>query len=162
MGPWSNEFVKGLGYRLPVFIKRGYHQHFQHPKNLNLTLLDAEKGYVLVPMKYGIRLTTGAEFAHIDAAPTKVQLQKTQKLAHELIGLADSATTPPWLGARPCTADMLPIMGPAPHHKGLWFNFGHGHQGFTLGAVAGRLVAEMISNESPFINPAPYLPSRFY
>ena len=162
MGPWSNEFVKGLGYRLPVFIKRGYHQHFQQPKNLNLTLLDAEKGYVLVPMKYGIRLTTGAEFAHIDAAPTKVQLQKTQKLAHELIGLADSATTPPWLGARPCTADMLPIMGPAPHHKGLWFNFGHGHQGFTLGAVAGRLVAEMISNESPFINPAPYLPSRFY
>lgn len=161
MGPWSNEFVKSLGYKLPVFIKRGYHQHFQHPKNLNLTLLDAEKGYVLVPMKQGIRLTTGAEFAHIDAAPTTVQLQKTQKLAKELIGLADPATTPPWLGARPCTADMLPIMGPAPRHKGLWFNFGHGHQGFTLGPVAGRLLAEMMANETPLIEPTPYLPSRF-
>jgi D-amino-acid dehydrogenase len=161
MGPWSNDFVKSMGYKFPVFIKRGYHQHFQQPKNLNLTLLDAEKSYVLVPMKYGIRLTTGAEFAHIDAGSTPVQLLKTQHLAQELIGLTESAATPPWLGARPCTADMLPIMGPAPRHKGLWFNFGHGHQGFTLGPVAGRMLAEMISNKTAFIDATPYLPSRF-
>jgi D-amino-acid dehydrogenase len=161
MGPWSHEFVKTLGYDLPVFIKRGYHQHFQQPKNLKLALLDAEKGYVMIPMKYGIRLTTGAEFAHINAAPTPVQLQKTQRLAHELIGLDEPAATAPWLGARPCTADMLPIMGPAPKHAGLWFNFGHGHQGFTLGPMAGRLVAQMMRGEATLVNPAPYLPARF-
>lgn len=161
MGPWSHQFVKDLGYNFPVFIKRGYHRHFQQPHNLNLTMLDTEKGYVLIPMKYGIRLTTGAEFAHLDAAPTTVQLQKAQKLATELIALSDPSPAPPWMGARPCTADMLPIMGPAPKHPGLWFNFGHGHQGFTLGPMAGRLVAEMVSGQPTLVDPAPYLPARF-
>ncbi len=161
LGPWSHALVKSMGYDLPVFIKRGYHQHFQQPKNLNLALLDAEKGFVLIPMKYGIRLTTGAEFAHLHAAPTTVQLQKAQNLAHKLIALSQPSPTPPWLGARPCTSDMLPLMGPAPKHKGLWFNFGHGHQGFTLGPMAGRLLAEMISGEPTLVDPTPYLPVRF-
>jgi D-amino-acid dehydrogenase len=52
-------------------------------------------------------------------------------------------------------------MGPAPRHRGLWFNFGHGHQGFTLGPVAGRLLAELVSGEAPFIDPAPYAAQRF-
>lgn len=65
------------------------------------------------------------------------------------------------LGARPCTPDMLPVMGPAPRHAGLWFNFGHSHQGFTLGPVAGRLLADMIAGEPPFVDPTPYRPERF-
>ena len=39
----------------------------------------------------------------------------------------------PWLGRRPCLPDMLPVIGPAPRHKGLWFDFGHQHLGLTLG-----------------------------
>jgi D-amino-acid dehydrogenase len=56
---------------------------------------------------------------------------------------------------------MLPVMGPAPHHKGLWFNFGHAHQGFTLGPVAGRLLAEMVHGEPSRVDARPYLPQRF-
>jgi D-amino-acid dehydrogenase len=67
----------------------------------------------------------------------------------------------PWLGNRPCTVDMKPVIGPAPRHAGLWFNFGHAHQGFTLGPVSGRLIAEMIEGATPLVDPAPYLPSRF-
>ncbi len=126
-----------------------------------MPLLDAEKGYVIAPMQQGMRLTTGAEFANIDALPTPVQLQKTQALAHELVGLDNPVPTPPWLGSRPCTVDMLPIMGAAPHHKGMWFNFGHGHQGFTLGPISGRLLAEMINSESTLVDTTPYSPTRF-
>jgi D-amino-acid dehydrogenase len=56
---------------------------------------------------------------------------------------------------------MLPVMGPAPRHPGLWFNFGHAHQGFTMGPVAGRLLAEMVSGEPLCVDPAPYSPKRF-
>lgn len=161
LGPWSNAFVKKLGYNMPLFIKRGYHQHYKQPTRLSMPLLDAEKGYVIAPMQQGMRLTTGAEFANIDALPTPVQLQKTQALGHELVGLDNPVPTPPWLGSRPCTADMLPIMGAAPHHKGMWFNFGHGHQGFTLGPISGRLLAEMINSESTLVDTTPYSPTRF-
>ncbi|NVN11860.1 NAD(P)/FAD-dependent oxidoreductase, partial [Nguyenibacter vanlangensis] len=67
----------------------------------------------------------------------------------------------PWRGARPCMPDMLPVIGPAWNHPGLWFHFGHAHQGFTLGPTTGRLCAEMMNGETPFIDPAPYSPARF-
>ena len=67
----------------------------------------------------------------------------------------------PWLGRRPCLPDMLPIVGPAPRHKGLWFDFGHQHLGLTLGPISGRLLAEQMTGAEPFTDPAPYAMSRF-
>ncbi len=161
LGPWSDGLVRTLGYQYPLFIKRGYHQHYAPPVQVRQPMLDAECGYVLAPMQCGLRLTTGAELAPIEAPPTPVQLAKAEALARELLDLGQPLPVPPWLGARPCTADMLPVMGPAPHHKGLWFNFGHAHQGFTLGPVAGRLLAEMVHGEPPCVDPMPYSPRRF-
>jgi D-amino-acid dehydrogenase len=160
LGPWADGLIRTLGYHFPLFIKRGYHQHYRSPAQLHQPVLDAECGYVLAPMQQGLRLTTGAEFAPIDAPPTPVQLAKAVVLARELVELGEALPEPPWLGARPCTADMLPVMGPAPRHPGLWFNFGHAHQGFTLGPVAGRLLAEMMLGETPWVDPAPFLPQR--
>jgi D-amino-acid dehydrogenase len=65
------------------------------------------------------------------------------------------------MGARPCTPDMKPIIGPAPNHKGLWFAFGHAHHGLTLGPATGRLLAEQMTGETPFLAPEPFSPSRF-
>jgi D-amino-acid dehydrogenase len=161
LGPWSDGLIRTLGYHYPLFIKRGYHQHYTTPAQVRQPILDAERGYVLAPMQRGLRLTTGAEFAPIDAPPTPVQLAKAEALAREWIDLGQPLPEPPWLGARPCTADMLPVMGPAPRHPGLWFNFGHAHQGFTLGPVAGRLLAEMVNGEPPCVDPTPYSPRRF-
>jgi D-amino-acid dehydrogenase len=161
LGPWADRLIRTLGYRFPLFVKRGYHQHYRPPVGLRQPVLDAESGYVLAPMVRGLRLTTGAEFAPVDAPATPVQLTKAEALARQLLDLGEALTEPPWLGSRPCTADMLPVMGPAPRHKGLWFNFGHAHQGFTLGPVAGRLLAEMLHGQHTWIDPAPYAPSRF-
>lgn len=161
LGPWSDLLTRSLGYRLPLFVKRGYHRHYQGGPALALPLLDAEQGFLLVPARQGLRLTTGAEFAHRDAPATPVQVERAEARARELMDLGRADAAPPWLGSRPCMPDMLPVMGPAPRHKGLWFNFGHGHQGFTLGPVAGRLLAEMVSGETPFLDPAPYRADRF-
>ena len=161
LGPWADGLIRTLGYRFPLFIKRGYHQHYTSPAQVRQPILDAERGYVLAPMQRGLRLTTGAEFAPIDAPPTPVQLAKAEALARELVDLGEPLPEAPWLGARPCTADMLPVMGPAPRHPGLWFNFGHAHQGFTLGPVAGRLLAEMVSGGPTWVDPMPYRPARF-
>jgi D-amino-acid dehydrogenase len=65
------------------------------------------------------------------------------------------------MGARPCLPDMRPVIGRAPRHTGLWFNFGHQHNGLTLGPVTGRLLAEMMTGETPFADPAPFAVERF-
>jgi D-amino-acid dehydrogenase len=42
-----------------------------------------------------------------------------------------------------------------------WFEFGHQHHGLTLGPVTGRLLAEMMTGETPFADPAPFAVERF-
>lgn len=163
LGPWSDDIFRPLGYRFPLGVKRGYHQHFKSLGNatLNRPVLDAEFGYMLAPMTRGIRLTTGAEFALRDAPPTPVQLARVTPHAAEIFPLGEKAESNFWVGRRPCLPDMLPIIGPAPRHKGIWFDFGHHHLGFTLGPVSGRLLAEMMTGKAPFTDPAPYRAERF-
>lgn len=55
----------------------------------------------------------------------------------------------------------MPIIGPAMKHKNLWFAFGHGHYGFTLGPVTGRIISEMIAGETPCVDPTPFRANRF-
>jgi D-amino-acid dehydrogenase len=163
LGPWADVLTRALGYDLPLAVKRGYHMHYRAAgeAKLNTPMLDTERGYFLAPMRRGIRLTTGAEFALRDAIRTPVQLGRAEPIARDLFPLAERLDTEAWMGARPCTPDMLPVIGRAPRHANLWFAFGHAHHGLTLGAVTGRLVAEMVSGEAPLVDPAPYSAERF-
>lgn len=161
LGPWSDAATRSLGYRLPLFVKRGYHRHYRQGATLSMPMLDIEAGVMLSPMKRGTRVLTGAEFAAHEAPPTPVQLLRAEESARGLFDLGSPVEDQPWMGARPCTVDMKPVIGAAPRHRGLWFNFGHAHQGFTLGPVSGRLLAELISGEAPIVDPAPYSPLRF-
>jgi len=163
LGPWSDLVFAPLGYRIPLGIKRGYHQHFAPRGNavLNHPILDADGGFLLAPMNRGIRLTTGAEFARRDAPPTPVQIERTLPSARGLFPLGEAVDAQPWMGRRPCLPDMLPVIGAAPRHAGLWFDFGHQHHGLTLGPATGRLLAEMMTGEQPFADPAPFAAERF-
>lgn len=163
LGPWSDVLMRSLGYRLPLAVKRGYSRHYA-PRDgaiLNHTVFDSERGYLLAPMQNGIRLSTGAEFARRDAPSTPVQLHRVEPIARRLFPLGDAIEHTPWMGSRPCTPDMKPIIGAAPFHKDLWTAFGHGHHGLTLAPVTGRLIGEMVSGETPFIDPSAFAITRF-
>ena len=96
-----------------------------------------------------------------DAPPTPVQIERALPKAHKLFPLGEPVEPKPWKGARPCLPDMLPIIDRAPRHQGLWFDFGHQHHGLTLGPVTGRLLAEMMTGETPFADPTPFALARF-
>lgn len=163
LGPWSDGVTAKLGYRFLLGVKRGYHMHYASTGNavLNNWMMDKERGYFLAPMTQGIRLTTGAEFALRDAPKTPVQLARAEKVARTIFPLAERLDAEPWMGARPCTPDMMPVIGQAPRHKGLWLAFGHAHHGLTLGPVTGRLLAEAMSGETPFLDISAFRPERF-
>jgi D-amino-acid dehydrogenase len=163
LGPWSQEVTRKLGYRLPLFVKRGYHREYGYRPGgiLNRPALDNDMGYLLAPMRRGIRLTTGVEFARLDAPKNETQIDGAEAIARKLIDLGERLDPEPWMGARPATPDMKPIIGRAPDHPHLWFAFGHAHQGLTLGPVTGRLLAEMIVGETPFVDPKPFAAERF-
>jgi D-amino-acid dehydrogenase len=163
LGPWSDQVFGPLGYSIPLGVKRGYHLHLAPRGNamLHHPVLDSDLGYLLAPMNRGIRLTTGVEFARRDGPPTPIQLERALPRAHALFPLGEALDAKPWMGARPCLPDMLPVIGKAPRHAGLWFDFGHQHHGLTLGPATGRLLAEMMTGETPFADPGPFAVERF-
>jgi D-amino-acid dehydrogenase len=163
LGPWTMDVVGPLGIRLPLGIKRGYQRHFHPIGNTGLTrpVVDAEVGYCVAPMEQGLRLTTGAEFADRDAPPTPVQFDRLMPYARSLFPLGDAVDGETWMGARPCFPDSRPVIGPAPGQPGLWLAFGHAHWGLTLGPATGRLIAELLTGETPFCDPEPYAAERF-
>ncbi len=162
LGPWSDKVFAPLGYRIPLRAKRGYHMHYEATKPmLSVPLVDTERGYVVAPMEGRLRLTTGVEIAGRDAPPTGIQLARAESVARPVFGLGRRLDDAPWLGLRPCTPDMRPVIGRAPRHRGLWFAFGHNHHGLTLGPVTGRLLAEMMTGATPCANPYPFRPERF-
>jgi D-amino-acid dehydrogenase len=163
LGPWSDLVFRPLGYSIPLGFKRGYHLHLAPGGNavLHHPVLDSDLGYLLAPMNRGIRLTTGVEFARRDAPPTPIQIEQALPRARALFPLGDAVDAKPWKGARPCLPDMIPVIGRAPGHPGLWFDFGHQHHGLTLGPATGRLLAEMMTGETPFADPKPYAVERF-
>ncbi len=163
LGPWSADLYERLGYRFPLGFKRGYHMHYEESgySPLQRPLCDAQAGFVLSRMERGVRLTTGIELAGRDEPSDSWQLDRAERIARRIMPLGRRLDAEPWRGARPCLPDMLPIVGAAPRHPGLWFAFGHAHHGFTLGPVTGRLLADMMTNVPTFCDSAPFAAERF-
>jgi D-amino-acid dehydrogenase len=163
LGPWAPDLLEPMGLKLPMAFKRGYHRHFRGEGGASLQrpVVDVASGYLITSMEQGIRLTTGAEFAARDAAPTPVQFDRLMPRARSLFPLGERADDKTWLGARPCFPDSRPVIGRAPGQSGIWLAIGHAHWGLTLGPPTGKLLAQMILGETPFCDPAPYRAERF-
>lgn len=152
LGPWSPELLERFGYRIPMIYKRGYHAHFDVPVKLNRPFLDVANGVLASQMTKGLRMTTGAALVPMDSPMETSQITRGAKALREIIDLGEKVEEPQWMGTRPCMPDMLPLVGAAPNHTGLWFHFGHGHQGFTLGPTTSELLVQaMEGDKSPLV-----------
>ncbi|MGM8871836.1 NAD(P)/FAD-dependent oxidoreductase [Psychrobacter sp. 2Y5] len=58
-GPWSTDLIEPLGYKIPLFPMRGYHQHFAitEKNSFSHSLFDADKGFVMGAMDQGVRVS---------------------------------------------------------------------------------------------------------
>ncbi|NVD40031.1 FAD-dependent oxidoreductase [Ensifer sp. HO-A22] len=144
LGPWSPTLVKTFGYRIPMVFKRGYHRHFSGEHGPRVSMLDVDNSTLVAPMNAGWRVLTGAHMTPPGTAPASRQIRHATDAARDLFALRDPVEATPWSGTRPCMPDMLPVVGPT-RHRGLFFHFGHGHQGFTLGPTTAFLLAELMT-----------------
>lgn len=147
LGPWTPLVLRRFGYNVPMVIKRGYHRHYV-ASGPRTPVIDISNSTVAAPMRAGLRILTGAELTPIDSPARLGQLDRSVKAIGELFELGSPVEQTPWFGSRPCMPRMLPVVAEAPRHKGLWLNFGHGHQGFTLGPTTGRILAERMNGKA--------------
>jgi D-amino-acid dehydrogenase len=142
LGPWTGSYLRRFDLRVPMVLKRGYHAHYDAPLRPRRPFMDADNGVVLSPMTRGLRMASGAALVPMDSAADPRQLRRAEAAVGAMIELGPRLEEPQWVGTRPCLPGMLPMVGAIPAHPGLWVNFGHGHQGFTLGPTTATLLAD--------------------
>jgi D-amino-acid dehydrogenase len=163
MGAWTPTLLESLGYQNPLAIERGYHTVFQAKsgKSLKRPIFDIDGGFVMIPMKHGLRVTTGSNMVYRDTVETPDQVNKVTPKVKEAFPVEKILLDEPWMGRRPSTPDSLPIIGPAPRHKNLWIAFAHSHMGLTTAPMTGKLIAESLSGQLHSIPAEPYSPMRY-
>ncbi len=162
LGPWAPEFLKRYGYKIPMVLKRGYHGHFSPPVMPRLPFVDTSSGVLAAPMSNGLRVSCGVSIVRHDAPAKPKQLDRGARGLSKMIDLGARRQEPVWTGTRPFIPDMLPVVGRAPRHKTMWFNFGHGHQGFTLGPTTAIILGDAMSGDPSTTHlQAPLSPMRF-
>jgi D-amino-acid dehydrogenase len=161
-GAWSRNLARPFGARVPVEAERGYHVMLPNPGlDLPMPIKPEGRGIIITPMQAGIRVTGIAEFGGLDADPDPRHFQTILRHARAVLpGLVTEGGSE-WMGHRPSTPDSLPVLDRSPRFAKVFFAFGHGHFGLGLGAISGRLVAELVAGITPSIDPKPYRASRF-
>jgi glycine/D-amino acid oxidase-like deaminating enzyme len=161
-GAWSTQLLAGLGYAVPLESQRGYHVTIAASGiTVARPVVAADRKVFVTPMEEGLRVAGTVEFGGLERAPNR---RRAEFLVRDLAQVFPRANIPAdwsfWMGHRPCLPDSLPVLGSS-RHRGLWFNFGHGHLGLTMSAVSGEILARAICGEPSNIDLAPFSFARF-
>ncbi len=161
-GAWSDLLVSPLGIRIPLETQRGYQVTIQDSGvQPRLPVVVSEGKFYATPMDGGLRVAGTVEFAGLQAPPEFRRARRLLAQVCELYPRARVEKFSEWMGHRPCLPDSLPVIGAPRGYPGLLLAYGHGHNGMTSGPVTGRLIADMVAERQPFIDPGPYSPDRF-
>jgi D-amino-acid dehydrogenase len=148
---------------VPLETQRGYHVTLREPGiPVSRPVIAADRKVFVTPMETGLRVAGTVEFGGLERRPTR---RRAELLVEHLAAVFPRARIPAgwemWMGHRPCLPDSLPVLGPSPRHRGLWFNFGHGHLGLTMSAGSGEILARGIAGEPSNSDLAPFSIERF-
>ena len=162
MGAFSKQWAAKLGARIPLDTERGYHLMLPRPGvDLRIPILVGDHRFGIVPMTHGIRLAGTAELASLDAPPNYRRSRILGPMAQKFVPDLRLDDAEEWIGFRPSIPDSLPVIGAVPGSDRAFLAFGHGHLGLTLGAVTGRLVADLVAGRDSEIDRTPYRADRF-
>ena len=162
-GAWSRPLAARMGATPPLEAMRGYHVVLPRPGvEVRHPIIAVDRRCAITPMETGLRVGGTAEFAGLEAPPAMARADMLARQASGLFrgGLNTEGMTR-WMGPRPAMPDSRPVLGPSPRYPNAFFAFGHDQIGLALGAISGRVVADLASGKNPGIDLTPYRADRF-
>ena len=160
-GAFSKRLTDKLHEKIPLDTERGYHVHFKGYEHLiSRPVVYSNRGFGMTPMEQGLRVVGTVEFGGLDNPLSKKRINNLIINAKEMLdNLPDHKDE--WLGFRPTLPDFLPIIGQSKNYDNVYYCFGHHHLGWTLGAISGKIISNIIANENTNLDIKPYSSLRF-
>ncbi len=161
-GAFSHHIARSLGERIPLETERGYNTTLPSDSfDLRMQVTFGGHGFVVSRLSTGIRVGGAVELGGLDLPPNYRRSEAMLKKAQAFLpGLKTTGGTQ-WMGFRPSLPDSLPAIGRARATPRVTYAFGHGHLGLTQSAGTARLVADLLTSQTPAIDLAPFSPQRF-
>jgi D-amino-acid dehydrogenase len=162
-GAWSPQLARELGCLIPIEPGKGYSVTMARPDPCpTYPMLFPEHKVGMTPFGDRYRLGSMMEFVGYDSTvPPQRIAQLRESATPYLVAPFTDEVIDTWYGWRPMTWDSLPIIGAVPNLCNAYLATGHNMLGLSLSTATGRLIAELIREVPPHIDPAPFSPRRF-
>ena len=177
-GPWSAALAEAAGVRLPLEPRKGQLVRLGAPAPglVRHKVVDGSYLASVGSTEAGLQLSTVVETTFAGdvlvgssrerrgfdtAVDPTVSAAMVERAARLFPVLDTFPVAEAWAGLRPWLPDHVPAIGPSRRVPGVWLATGHEGAGVALGPVTGRLVAQLVTGETPVVDPAPFDPDRF-
>lgn len=165
LGVGSAPLLKPLGIDLPIYPIKGYSVTVDATGSNaapSVSLTDEERRIVVSRFGTRVRVAGMAELAGTDMSINPARAAAVRQALNDLFPeLSRHENMHVWTGLRPMTPDGGAIIGPAGRWQNLSLNTGHGTYGWTMACGSARILADLIENESPPVDSAPFGLARF-
>ncbi|MCB1377705.1 MAG: FAD-binding oxidoreductase [Alphaproteobacteria bacterium] len=99
----------------------------------------------------------------LDPEPVNAVLdQAAASLMDYFPAFRDMQVVERWAGCIDATPDAVPVIGPCDRLPGLHLATGFSGHGFGLGPGAGKLMAQLVTGETPCVDPSPFRYGRYF
>ena len=151
-GVETQKFADILGDGMRVYPVKGYSVTIYLDDMISqqaapqVSLLDDPVKIVSRRLGNRLRVAGTAELAGKNKDIRQDRIRPLLNWVREYFPSVSTENYTPWAGLRPMTPDMMPLIFES-KVKGIFYNTGHGHLGWTLGAATGEILAEKMGND---------------
>jgi D-amino-acid dehydrogenase len=164
-GSWSGEVARQLDLRLPMQAGKGYSFTINEvEKNVRIPSILLEARVAVTPMANTLRFGGTMEISGVNH---DINLQRVRGIVEAIpryypqMEVAMPEREKIWHGLRPCSPDGLPYIGRLKRLPNVVVATGHAMMGLSLAPGTGKLVAELMSEETPSVSLSAFEPGRF-
>ncbi|MBI2283081.1 MAG: FAD-binding oxidoreductase [Bacteroidetes bacterium] len=165
-GSWSRELAAMMDMKIPLVPGRGYSVTLEDsPYKLKHPAVLIEGRVALTPMD-GNKIRFGGTM-EITSTNTPPRMNRVKGVLEAVERFFPDFKVPMptmdkvWYGFRPCSADGLPYLGRTRKWKNVVVATGHAMVGLSLGAGTGKIVNEILNEETCSMDITPFDPDRF-
>jgi D-amino-acid dehydrogenase len=161
-GAWTPQLQRLLRRPIAIQAGKGYSLTMPRPTICpRLSMIFEEHRVAITPLASTYRIGSTMEFAGLDTSlnPSRLQLLRDGAALYLREPVAEPVLES-WYGWRPMTPDSLPFVGRLPALDNVYLAAGHGMLGVSMSPGTGKLVAELLTGQTPHIDPHPYRVDR--
>jgi len=151
-GSWTALLLKKMGVKIHLQDGKGYSVTLDNiAQRPHIPTILTEAKVAITPMMQQLRISGTLEISGLSKTVNKKcvdAIMSSLSMYYKNLDMSSfDEHTKIWKGYRPCSPDGMPYIGKSNVITNLFVGTGHGMMGLSLGAITGKLLSELITEQ---------------